>query len=133
MTDNMRYLVSTAGKPWSQSIRIVGAKTYWNSVDELEVRSQLRAGRDTSAALIANLHEYMTWAFDTVTPEDLIITWQMSGEATRKFYAEAAWGKTRKGYFTVNITDVGTVDAHAIITPLIAFKMIDSTTTAEGS
>lgn len=121
-------LTMTSGRPLSQVIRVVDAKNIWPTVEELEVRAQLRTGKSTSDALIANLHDYMTWVFDV---DDLVISWTMTGEETRDLYA-LTWGYFKTGYFNVIVSDIGTVDGRALVVPTVSLKAVPTTTTASG-
>jgi hypothetical protein len=121
-------LTMTSGRPLSQIIRVVDAKLIWPTLVELEVRAQLRTGKTSNDALIANLHDYMTWDFDD---DDLVITWTMTGEQTRDLYA-LTWGELKRGYFNVIVSDTGTEDARALVVPTVTLKAVSTTTAASG-
>jgi hypothetical protein len=119
----------TAGRPFSQSIRVKNAKNIWPTLDLLEVRAQMRSGMGESDALIANLHDYMTCAFDE---NDLVVTLSMTGEQTRELY-NRQWGTLRRGYFNIIISDVGTVDSRAIVVPLMTLWATNTTVRTSGA
>lgn len=123
------HLKMTAGRPFNQVIRIVGAKSVWPELDQLEVRAQLRTEKDSEGSLIADLHTYMTPTFDE---NDLLITWVMTGKQTRDLYA-LNWGYFKEGYFNVIVSDTGLDDARALVVPTVTLKAVDTTTSAGGS
>ncbi len=127
MTDKTLTLIS--GRPFIQTVRVSGAKNVWSNIGLLEVRAQLRTGERTTDPLIANLHDFMTWAFDV---NDLVITWAMTGDETRDLYV-LQWGRFKKGYFNLIVSDTGIIDARALVVPTITVQAVDTTTKADGT
>lgn len=126
-----RSLTMTAGKPFSQKIRVTDGKDVWPNLGDFEVRAQLRAGRTTSDSLIANLHESMSSSFDA---NDIVIDWSLTGEDTRSMFGLSTWpAKRKRGFFNIILSDVGTVDGRALVVPTISLTMEDTTTTASDS
>lgn len=121
-------LTMFAGKPFSQIIRVPDAKLMWPNLEDFEVRAQLRTGKSIKDLLISNLHLFMTWDFDD---NDLVITWAMPGEKTRELYNKR-WGYFKTGYFNVVVSDIGVVDAKALVVPTVTLTIKDITTTAVG-
>lgn len=105
------------GVPWSTTVTVVDAKLTWPSLDDLEVRSEVRDGPSLDYALIADLRAFMDVSFDG---DDLVIAISASGSHTR------AW---RSGYYDIFVSDVGTVDARAI-RPLHGEFVVASAVTA---
>lgn len=103
-----------AGKPFHCSFRCVGLTAIWPDVDTLEVRAQMRQGKDTGTQLIANLHEHMTWSYDG---DDLVIDWAMNGAETRALYAVDMGLHGKLGYLNVIVSDTGSDDERAVVIP----------------
>lgn len=54
----------TRSIPFNRTIRVVGGKDLWSSLDLFEVRCQLRASRVAGSPLIADLHPFMEPSFE---------------------------------------------------------------------
>lgn len=119
-------LIITAGKPFLRVFRMPDVINIWPTIDLLEVRAQLRAGKTTTDPLISNLHDFMTWDFEL---NDLVITWSMSGNDTRVLY-DLLLPYFKKGSFNIIVSDVGMSDVNALVVPTINVKGVDTTTTA---
>lgn len=114
-------LAAPLGLPFARNIRVVGAKNVWPDLEDLEVRSQLRASASSAAALIANFHPFMSWDFDD---DDLVITWSMTGADVRAI--------NRDGFYDVVVSDAGETDARAIVILAGQFTFPETVTTAAG-
>lgn len=95
-------LVITAGLPYSRRIRIKDGKNVWTSLDDFEIRSQVRAGPTQRAKLKASLESFFTPSYDG---NDIVLDFSMTGSATSSL---------SKGYYDVIISDKGAVDTRGI-------------------
>lgn len=102
----------TAGLPYARRIRIKDGKNVWPSLDDLEVRSEVRVGVSSTSKLKATLRPFITPSFDL---NDLILDLQMTGNATRSLLG---------GYYDIVVSDVGPTDTRAI-------KVVGGTLTVE--
>lgn len=78
-------------------------RTWWNSLEDFEVRSDIRETSDYTSDLILDLLQFMTVTFDDV--DTVTIDLVMSGEDTRKLL--------KAGFFDVILSDVGGTDSRA--------------------
>lgn len=91
-----------AGLPYSRRIRVVGAAATWPTVEDFEVRSQVRTGRGPTSTLLFALADYLT---PSVEGGDIILDLHMTGSQTRQIKA---------GFYDIVISDPGEVDERAI-------------------
>lgn len=91
-----------AGEPYARRIRLTDGKTTWATLGDFEIRAQVRAGRNTTAPLKADLGPHLTPSYDA---NDIVIDLSLTGAETR---AQAG------GYYDLFISDPGADDARAI-------------------
>lgn len=91
-----------AGVPFSRVIRVVDGKNIWATENTYEIRAQLRKTQHEDSELIAELHPFMSRAYDL---NDIVITWTMTGADVRTL---------RRGNYDIVLSDVGVTDAKAV-------------------
>lgn len=95
-------LAMQAGIPYARRIRITDGKNLWASLDAFEVRSQVRAGRQTSSPLKYDLTPHLTPSFDA---NDIVVDLVLTGAQTRTMVG---------GNYDMLVTDAGAVDAQGM-------------------
>lgn len=96
-------LAVTRGVPFARTVRITGGTSIWATLDDFEVRAQVRAGRSELDALVADLGPYLSVSLDGA---DILIVLALSGAETRALAAG--------GFYDILLSDVGTTDARAL-------------------
>lgn len=86
------------------SARVVNGTTIWASLDECEVRSQIRQYGNEASRLLLDLTPFLSMALDGA---DIVVTLNVPGSMTRTL-------PQGNGYFDMIISDVGTTDSRAI-------------------
>ena len=102
-TNSSVELAMTAGLPYRRRIRVTGATSMWPTLDDFEVRSQIRAGRDVNSQFLHDLGQYIT---PSIEGDDIILTLELTGAQTRLLPV--------KGNYDVIISDPGVDDAKAL-------------------
>lgn len=100
-----------AGVPYSRRLRITDGTLVWASLDDFEVRWQVRTGTSDKYPLVFDVTPFLTVSLDD---SDIVIDLAMTGADTRA---------AKSGYYDVLVSDVGTVDARAL--PPIAYGRFD--------
>lgn len=88
----------------------------WETVEALEVRAQVRAGRTVDSRLRFDLTPFLVPSIDG---EDVVVDLVLTGADTRL---------VQPGYFDVLVTDVGGADAQGVRVPGVL--VVSPTTTA---
>ncbi|WP_028637708.1 hypothetical protein [Nocardioides sp. URHA0032] len=88
-----------AGVPYSRRIRITDGKNLWANLADFEVRSQVRAGRQITSPLKADLRPFLAASFDG---NDIVIDLTLTGADTRTLVG---------GNYDILVTDTGATDA----------------------
>lgn len=96
-------LTAVRGVPFARRIRVVAGTTIWATLDDFEVRAQVRSGRSESGRLVADLTEFLTVSLDDA---DILIDLVLTGAETRALASG--------GYYDILLSDVGTTDARAL-------------------
>lgn len=94
----------TAGLPYSRTIKIKEGTNTWPTLDDFEVKSELRKGKTDTTPLILNLAPFISKDIDETTG-DIVLTFSATGAQTRTF---------QKGNFDIIVSDVGVEDARAV-------------------
>jgi len=92
----------TKGLPYSRRIRVTDGKLTWPTLDELEVKSDVRVSAVSTGTLKGSLAAFITPSFEG---NDLILELRMSGKDTRTFSG---------GFYDIVVSDKGTDDIRAI-------------------
>jgi hypothetical protein len=92
----------TGGLPYSRRIRVTNGANIWSSVDDLEVRSQVRVSPDWRSTLKASLSSFITASIDG---DDLILDLKLTGSQTRTLSG---------GHYDIVVTDKGSDDVRGI-------------------
>lgn len=96
------YLELTAGLPYARRIRMTDGKLAWPLLTDFEVRSHVRAGKDTTSPLLYDLAVHMTPSYDV---NDILVDISLTGAQTRLI---------PPGNFDVIISDPGVEDVRAV-------------------
>jgi hypothetical protein len=91
-----------AGIPYSRRIRITNGKNLWANLADFEVRSQVRAGRQITSQLKADLGPFLVASFDG---NDIVIDLTLTGADTRALVG---------GNYDILVTDTGATDARGL-------------------
>lgn len=91
-----------AGLPYNRRIRIKGAAKTWPSLDDFEVRCQLRVSASAKSRLKQTLSSYFLPSIDG---EDIVLDLKLTGANTRVLPS---------GYYSVVVSDKGSIDERAI-------------------
>lgn len=105
----------TAGLPYNRKIRVTNGVNVWPTLEDFEVRCQVRVAANKNSTLKSTLSSYFT---SSIEDNDIVIELNMTGSETREILG---------GYYDVIISDVGPVDARALpllkgqvrVTPLV--------------
>jgi hypothetical protein len=90
------------GLPYSRRIRITDGVNTWPTLDDFEVRSEVRVSRSSSSTLRATLGIFITSSIDG---NDIVLDLQMTGSDTRSLLG---------GYYDIVVSDKGDVDLRGI-------------------
>ena len=115
----------TRGLPYAYRWRVKDGKNIWPTINDFEVRSQLRETKQNTSPLIMNLHDYMTTTYGVdAQSNDIIIDFRMTGAETRLI--------EETGYFDIVLSDTGVSDERAIKIGPEQIKLSDLVTLPEG-
>lgn len=92
-----------AGEPYTLHITLTDGKDTWPSLDDCEVRAQIRRYRSATSDLILDLTPFLTATFDG---NNITVDLALTGGQTRTL---------RGGHYDVVISDTGTSDERAIV------------------
>lgn len=92
----------TGGLPYARRIRIRDGTKVWPSVDDFEVRSEVRSSNKYSSRLKFTLSPYITSSIDG---SDIVLDLRMTGSETRQLYG---------GFYDMIVSDKGGADVRAI-------------------
>lgn len=95
-------LTIVKGLPYRRSIRVKGGVNVWPTVDDFEVRSQVRVSDDPSSTLKTDLAPYITARIDGL---DIVLDLAMTGAESRTVLG---------GYYDIVVSDKGHTDLNAI-------------------
>lgn len=93
----------TAGLPYNRRIRVKDAAVTWPTVEDFEVRSDVRVGPSSNSTLKAVLTPYISTSVDG---QDLVLDLNLSGTETRALSG---------GYYDIVVSDPGETDNRAIV------------------
>lgn len=99
---NETTLDITGGLPYSRRIRITNGVNVWPTLDDFEVRSEVRASPHGASKLKATLSQFITPSIDG---NDIVLDLQMTGSDTRAL---------SNGYYDIVVTDKGSTDLRGL-------------------
>lgn len=95
-------LTIVKGLPYRRSIRVKNGTNVWPTVDDFEVRSQVRVSDDPRSTLKTDLASFIT---SRVEGADIVLDLAMTGAETRTIHG---------GYYDIVVSDKGSTDINAI-------------------
>jgi hypothetical protein len=122
MTTSVNFTIR-AGLPFASRFRVVNGANVWAALDQVEVRCQLREGKTQASPIVANLHDYMTLAYDGL---DIVVSLDMSGSDTRAL-------PLGKAYYDVILSDIGVTDARAVLIAAGSVTTRETITASQGA
>lgn len=105
-------LVLRAGLPYARRFRVVGATAIWPTLDDLEVRAQVRKRKSPDSDLVTNLGQFITMS---VEGEDFVGDISLTGEQTYPLVS---------GNYDIVFSDPGVTDARLIPVLEGGFKVL---------
>lgn len=88
--------------PYNRRIRVKGAAATWPTVDDLEVRSDIRVSADKRSTLKSSLTPFIT---PSIIGEDVVLDLNLTGDQSETLSG---------GYYDIVVGDAGHIENRAI-------------------